>query len=293
MLAYAVMVLLVLIVIILILKIVSMRHGARDIRTQLSQKLSIDTNTLISLSSNDSELNKLADTINKELKVLRGLRRKYQSGDRELKEAITNMSHDLRTPLTAILGYIELIKNEENAEQRQKYIGYIENRALALKTLTQELFSYSLISSQSEPDMQQVNLCVSLEDAVVGLYGAFIERGIEPEISMPEDGVFRCLDPKAVSRILGNILNNALKYSDGDLKIELTSSGKMTFMNTAYGLDKVQVGRLFDRFYTVESAKNSTGLGLSIAKMLTEKLGGKIWAEYSGNVLSICVEFGE
>lgn len=93
-------------------------------------------------------------------------------------------------------------------------------------------------------------------------------------------------------RIFSNILSNALKYSDGDPEITLNDSGEIIFTNTATGLDEIQVGKIFDRFYTVENARTSTGLGLSIARSLAERMGGKISASYGNKKLSIIVDFG-
>lgn len=98
-------------------------------------------------------------------------------------------------------------------------------------------------------------------------------------------------DPTALRRVFGNILNNAVKYSDGDLQVTLTADGAVTFSNHASGLDQVQTERLFDRFYTVETARGSTGLGLSIAKLLTEEMGGVITATYEDGQLRIRVAF--
>ena len=103
----------------------------------------------------------------------------------------------------------------------------------------------------------------------------------------------RRLDAPALSRVFSNLLQNAVKYSEGDLEIILCGTGEITFSNTASGLDEIQVGRLFDRFFTVESARKSTGLGLAIARSLVERMGGSIWAEYKDNKLSICILFEE
>lgn len=103
----------------------------------------------------------------------------------------------------------------------------------------------------------------------------------------------RRLNQAALSRVFGNILNNAVKYSDGDLDISLSDDGKIIFSNTAISLDEVQVGKLFDRFYTVEAARRSTGLGLAIAKTLVEQMNGKIEANYKNKKISIVVSFSE
>ena len=116
------------------------------------------------------------------------------------------------------------------------------------------------------------------------------EKGIQPEIKLPEEPVYRELDAGAVNRIFSNIISNALKYSDGDLSVVMDTDGSITFTNTAHNLNAVTVGRLFDRFYTVEASRNSTGLGLSIAKLLIERMGGTISAQYAKNKLNIVIK---
>ena len=99
------------------------------------------------------------------------------------------------------------------------------------------------------------------------------------------------LDRSALSRVFSNLISNVLKYSDGDLKITLSGKGEIIFSNMASGLDEIQVGRLFDRFYTVEAARKSTGLGLAISKTLIEQMDGTISAKYENSRLSIYIYF--
>ena len=108
---------------------------------------------------------------------------------------------------------------------------------------------------------------------------------------MPEDKVVRQLDAAALRRVFGNILSNALKYADGDLTVTLLPDGAVTFSTRAPSLSRVQAERLFDRFYTVETARNATGLGLSIAKLLVERMGGAITAQYEDGRLHIRTAF--
>ena len=119
------------------------------------------------------------------------------------------------------------------------------------------------------------------------------EKGIRPEIHMPESSVYRELDACALGRIFSNIISNALKYSDGDFIVSMEDNGSITFANTAKDMDPVTVGKLFDKFYTVEAGRNSTGLGLSIAKLLTEKMGGSIEAEYRENKIIVHLSFSK
>lgn len=275
----------------LIAKLFVMRKSAKEIETELSERLTIDTNTLIDISSRDRYMKKLAVSINVRLKKLREERHRYQQGDLELKEAVTNISHDLRTPLTAICGYLDLLEKEEKSENTDRYLKQVANRVEALKQLTEELFKYSVISSTNETRREWIDLRRNLEESLISFYGVMEEKEITPDISIPEERIERFLDPSAVSRIFSNIISNAMKYSDGDFSVQMDCDGKTVFSNTAQGLNAVDVGKLFDRFYTVESGRKSTGLGLSIAKLLTERMEGAIDSEYKNGRLYIIVVF--
>ena len=279
------------VIVILMVKIRIMQKSMDEICSCLSEHLSSDTNQLITVSSSDNHVRHLASEIARQLTELRRQRRQYISGDRELKEAVTNISHDLRTPLTAICGYLELLEAEEMANNTRRYVEQISNRTEALKALTEELFRYSVISSVSDLSYEKVNVGRVLEDTLISFYGAFEQKNITPNISLTDSVIVRSLDKSALSRIFGNIISNALKYSDGDFSVTMTETGEITFSNTASELSSVDVGKLFDRFYTVDSARKSTGLGLSIAKLLTERMGGHISAEYREKTLSIMISF--
>lgn len=281
-----------LVIVFLMIKIYLLRKGAGEIADAFADRLVTDTNTLIDISTRDPYMRKLAASINRQLRLLRKMQHKYQNGDRELKEAVTNISHDLRTPLTAICGYMDLLEREEKSEAVARYLAFIKNRTEVMKQLTEELFRYSVILCTQE-DMELENILVNavLEESIAGFYGALTESGIVPVLSIAEKPVERQLNKEALSRIFSNILNNALKYSDGDLEITLQDNGTIIFSNLASSLNDVQVGKLFDRFYTVETARNSTGLGLSIAKSLVEYMGGTITAQFENHRLSIVIYF--
>lgn len=280
------------IILALLVKIHLLRKAAREIQSGLRDQLAGDTNALITLSTRDRSMRALAGELNSQLRVLRAQRRLYRDGDRELKEAVASIAHDLRTPLTSLCGYIDLFKREPLDERAARYLSLIENRTDALKVLTQELFRYSVITSASEPlPLTPVDLRAVLEEGMATFYGALTQRGITPDVSLPDAPVIRSLHRDAIARVVSNILSNAIKYSDGDLSVSLSSDGEIVFSNTASALSRVQVGRLFDRFFTVESARHSTGLGLSIARTLVERMHGTISASYEGGKLFLRVSF--
>ena len=278
------------IIIVLLLKIYILQTAAKEIASAFADSLITDTKTLIDISLGGRYMRNLANSINKELRMLRAERHRFQQGDMELKAAVANISHDLRTPLTAICGYLDLLGQEETSEAVKRYIGVIRNRTEVLVELTEELFRYSVVVSEDKHmDRKPVAINRVLEDSIAAFYTSLNERGIAPKIQIPEDNVVRTLDQSLLARVFSNLLNNAIKYSSGDLEITLSETGEITFINTASRLDEVQVGKLFDRFYTVEAARKSTGLGLAIAKTLVEQMNGTISAKYENNRLIICI----
>lgn len=282
---------LLLIIFVLLAKVRFLRKSTQEITEAFHNRLTADTNTLIDISTRDRYMRKLAADINIQLRLLRKERQRYQQGDLELKVAVTNISHDLRTPLTAINGYLDLLEREEKSENVQRYLSQIQNRTEVLKNLTEELFRYSVVTSLQELKTERMDVVRALEESLLSFYAVMQEKGIQPEIVLPNEPVYRELDADAVNRIFSNIIGNALKYSDGDLSVIMDKNGCVTFSNTAHNLNAVTAGRLFDRFYTVEASRNSTGLGLSIAKLLTERMGGNIEAIYNNGKLQIQIIF--
>lgn len=272
---------------VLAVKVYVMKKSVREITDQTREKLREDTNTGLDVSTGDRDMRVLAANINTELKTLREEQRRYVRGDKELKDAITNISHDLRTPLTAICGYLDLLEKCPQSEEARQYLFQIKNRTEAMQTLTEELFRYSVAASEGKLSLDVVCVNDVLEESIASLFGAISERGIVPEINITETRITRITDKTALARIFSNILSNALKYSSGDLFVTMDENCVISFKNSAENIENIEVNRLFDRFYTVKSGNLSTGLGLSIAKLLTEKLGGVISAEIIGEMLEI------
>ena len=277
--------------IVAVIKNALLKKSMEEIFTDFERCIKEDTNVQISISSGDKTARQLAKAINLQLSELRKIKQQYSNGDRELKEAITNISHDLRTPLTAICGYLDLLEKQELSEDTERYIEQVRNRTEVLKQFTEELFRYSVIASTPALTYEKINLCRILEESLISFEGTMQQADIAPEIHMPNAPVWRVLDASAVARIFGNLINNAIRYSDGDLSVRMDDDGRISFINTAKELSTVEVGKLFDRFYTVDSARKTTGLGLSIAKTLVEQMNGSIAASYENGKLNITIFF--
>lgn len=280
------------IIVVLFVKIYALQKSAKEIKNAFADRLMTETNTLIDISSNDKYMRELAASINIQLRKLREERHFFIEGNAELKNAVTNISHDLRTPLTAICGYLDLLEQEEKSTTIERYIEIIRNRADLLTELIEELFRYSVIISGERLVVREpIAINGILEESIAAFYTTLNKRGIVPNIKITQAKIVRSLDRSSLIRVFSNLLNNAIKYSDGDLDITLTDSGEVIFANTASRLNEVQVGKLFDRFYTVEAARKSTGLGLAIARTLIEQMNGTISAKYENGRLSICIFF--
>lgn len=275
-------------IVVLLIKIYLLKKSAREIGDKFADRLKTDTNTLVDISSRDKDMCELADSINKQLKILRKEHLQYHQSNTELKNAITNISHDLRTPLTAIAGNLYMIGKTDDLSEIREYVGAIEERTETMKQLTEELFRYSMIvSNESKEDTEEVFVNQVLAESISSFYPVLTEKGITPQIHITDTRIVRNVNRSELARVFSNLLNNAVKYSDGDLEITLSDPGEITFSNTAKELSTVEVEQLFDRFYTVEAAHHSTGLGLSIARTLVKRMGGTITADYDNGRLTI------
>ena len=282
------------IIVILATKIYLLKKSAREIKEQVSDKLMQDTNTTICISSVDRDMRSLASELNDKLDILRAEYIRYNQGDAELKTAVTNISHDLRTPIAAIYGYLDFLKKEEKSQKAEEYLEIIAGRTEALKQLTEELLKYSsAISSKQQLNLEDMAINGILEESILSYYAVMQENGITPTINITEKRVICKVDKKALSRVYANLISNALKYSSGDFAITLKDDGTTEFSNRTDSLDKLQVEKLFDRFYTVENGKRSSGLGLSIAKVFIEQMNGTISADYIDGILKITIKFNK
>lgn len=292
MILYVVLAAMAAIILILIGKLHILRKTLREIDEGLIQKSEIDTNTPVSISGLDYYARKLTCDINKELALLKKEQRKYRTKNDEIKTAITNIAHDIRTPLTAINGYLEILSASELNDSQRKQLDVIQERTENLKELTEELFSYSLAYAQAEElKYEDFSLGEELANTIASFYGALKLENIEPQITITESPVIRHLDKKAFGRIISNLINNSIKYSSGDLKVTLNEDGCISISNKTSGMNATDVARLFERFYTLQTAKGSTGLGLSIARLLTEKMNGEITAALDSTYLTIQLSF--
>jgi len=255
------------------------------------------TNLRLSTTLPFLELNELSDGINEILDRSREIERAVRTGDEQLKETITNLSHDIRTPLTSMDGYFQLLAQCESEEERRRYIAIIQGRIASLNEMLEELFTYAKLQNESyELSLEQVDLSKYVTDTLFSFYGELNRRGITPDITLCEERIWIQANGEAVRRVLQNILKNALEHGRSQLQIHLgrqDSRAVFTCTNDVGNAGAIDMDQVFTRFYKADSARThtSTGLGLSIAKGLTDRMGGSITAALQDGLFTIKVAF--
>lgn len=246
------------------------------------------------LSLPNKNIENLVVEINTLIDDKRKMENIYKEKDMELREAIANMSHDLRTPLTSIMGYVYLLNDDKlNKEERKEYLKIIEKRSLVLNDLITNFYGLSRIQAdQYEIKFEPVNLELVLGEIIAAFYENLDYKFGEPEINI-EEGLGTVLgDKQALNRIFTNLIENIIKHGEGEVKISLKKKNKyivMEFSNKAEELESKDVNRIFEKFFTKDRMRTgqNTGLGLAIVKLLVEKQGQKIEAKKVGNRLVI------
>ena len=286
-----------LIVILLLLGVViKIKKELKNITKQIDKNKEQYTNIRINVLDNDVE--ELAARINYLYDENQKVNAEKKKREDEIRHSIANMSHDLRTPLTSIIGYIQLIKVENTTgKEKKEYLDIIENRTKNLQTLISSFYDLSrLDGNEYSFSYKRVSLEKILSNNLALYYSDFINKEIEPIIDIDENTPFIISDENAVNRIFSNLIGNVLKHGKDDIKITLKKEDGYIlsqFINSAPTLKEEHVEKLFDRFFTADKSRSdkNTGLGLCITKALVEQLGNVIKAELVNNHLNISIKW--
>lgn len=245
-----------------------------------------------------TDMNALAISINELMEEHRKLEIALQKTNKSFRETITNVSHDLRTPLTSANGYIQLLNNDEIPEEKKKkYITIIEERIFSVKSMLDQLFEYAKIEAEEyEFNNEKININTILAQTISEFYDDFTQKGMEPEIAITSEMLYLYGDAKALTRVFQNIIGNAIMHGEGDIHISLEhkEEGKViTFSNKTKTIEEKDIHKLFERFYTTDKSrtKKTTGLGLSIAKNFVVQMKGTIDASLENHQFTISIYF--
>lgn len=241
--------------------------------------------------------NRLIDSINELLSETAEERRTVEMEDRSLKDSLTGISHDIRTPLTSLNGYFQLLEDTEDPEERARYSAVIKARIRDLESMLENLFSYTkLQNSDYKLPMSRINFTECVIDTTLAFYEQFSEKGITPSIDIDESPACIYGNTAAACRILQNILKNALEHGTEHISVSLHTEGAKTVfrcVNKCKAPDEIDISGVFKKFYKADPARSdtSTGLGLTIARELARRMSGTLEASLEEDVFSICASF--
>ena len=286
---YSVIVVLSILVITLLIRVVTTNIELKNITRELKEITEKDTNLLLSTSSGDKSIKILVDSLNKELKKLLSLKREYSKGIFDVKKSAENIAHDIRTPLTVIKGYVDLLEKEELSEEGRKYLEIIKGRVDYMKEMIDELFLSLSMKSRGVLNLSNIDAKSILEEALVSYYNEFKKKGLSPSLMTPNEKVIIKADSKTLYRVYSNIISNALKYGEGEFEVEMDEKGNTIFSNLAPNMDSVEANKLLDRYYTISDAKASSGIGLSISKEILQEMGGELKVKLENQRLYISI----
>jgi len=284
---------LIIIVLLLASYIALLQHQFSNINRQLEKRLAGDIRQPISLELINRELNQLTENINMCLKAEESLRLESVREEKQFKELIANISHDLRTPLTAIKGYQQLLENSELTEDQQKKLRIARKHADELGHLIEHFFEYSyLLNAELKLNIEKINLTYVVTECLAASIDTFEKRRIMVHLEETAP-IFVLADQEMLVRIIQNLIQNCVAHSASDVVVQILAleNAIVSFTNLVENATEIDVDCLFDRFYTRDQARRkTTGLGLSIVKLLAEQMGGAVKASLLGNELEIVVE---
>lgn len=296
------------IVIIMAAVLLKIRAQLRDINDQLDFLYENDTNMLIGTDTNLIYLGQFKQRVNRFVEQWHKKRAEAAKKEQMISDTYTNLSHDIRTPLTSLDGYFQLLKDEKDEKLQAHYIGVIQERIASLKDILEELFMFTKLKNDTF-NLEMDRCCVSrlLKQTVFSYYDEWKMRGIEPVVDICDEQIFILANTQALKRVFQNVIKNGLVHGKSDIEIRLYTKAlgnvsdknkgnrmvNISVSNTIENPENVDVSQVFERFYKADEARSvtSSGLGLSIAKELVERMDGKINAQIEDNRFCINISY--
>ncbi len=291
----AILLMLIILVIIMNIKLFFYKKQIQDITIQIKKFRERKTNRKINIKIADKNIEGLAFEINECLELYKRNEQEKITVKDTLKQGIANMSHDLRTPLTSIIGYLKLLENDEI--DRETALNVLRNKTDKLNVLINGFFELASIESDAyELHMTKINLTNIVREELLSFYEVFESKGVNPKINILDKPIFIMGDKDSLERIIDNLLSNTLKYAEGDIEInleEVKNEAVFKISNICTNMNQEDILHIFDRFYMADQVRKGqgTGLGLSIVKSLMEKMNGNIIANLEGNNISLICEW--
>lgn len=277
-------------------RLLLLKRQLQNMAEQIETLVNENSEKMLDISLYDQDLERLAGIFNRYHAKQRGIVAQALRHEDQLKESISNISHDLRTPLTVIMGHLQLLQKTDLSEEQRQRVEASVRKTQRMNALIEAFYELSVLDSeQISPQKKRLNFSNLLVDLLAENAPLLESRGIQPKIYMPDNSIFIFSDRRMVLRILDNLLTNAIRYSNGDIEIIVSAPGdnhvKFCIRNQIDETNELHVERIFERFYTANRARTdgSTGLGLAVVKRLAEMLGGEVLATMQSGILSLTV----
>ena len=273
------------------------QRQVKDICRQLAFLMKHDSNMLIHREFGLGGIGMLSDRLNDLLELRRKEKQYYQEKETLIADTYTNLSHDIRTPLTSLDGYFQLMEACENVEEQRRYLNIIHERIHSLNEMLEELFMFTKLKNESYR-LELTSCCINriLKETVFLYYDEWVRREIQPDIQITEEQLYIDGNKQGLSRIIQNVIKNGLDHGEKKIRIVLKreqNQAVLRISNQVIASEKIDIEHVFDRFYKADAArsKTSTGLGLSIAREFVRRMNGEIGAKIEENEFIVEMSF--
>ena len=273
------------------------QRQVKDICRQLAFLMKHDSNMLIHREFGLGGIGMLSDRLNDLLELRRKEKQYYQEKETLIADTYTNLSHDIRTPLTSLDGYFQLMEECENVEEQRRYLNIIHERIHSLNEMLEELFMFTKLKNESYR-LELTSCCINriLKETVFSYYDDWVRREIQPDIQITEEQLYIDGNKQGLSRIIQNVIKNGLDHGEKKIRIVLKreqNQAVLRISNQVTASEQIDIEHVFDRFYKADAArsKTSTGLGLSIAREFVRRMNGEIGAKIEENEFIVEMRF--
>lgn len=273
------------------------QRQVKDICRQLAFLMKHDSNMLIHREFDLGGIGMLSDRLNDLLELRRKEKQYYQEKETLIADTYTNLSHDIRTPLTSLDGYFQLMEACENVEEQRRYLNIIHERIHSLNEMLEELFMFTKLKNESYR-LELTSCCINriLKETVFSYYDDWVRREIQPDIQITEEQLYIDGNKQGLSRIIQNVIKNGLDHGEKKIRIVLKreqNQAVLRISNQVIASEQIDIEHVFDRFYKADAArsKTSTGLGLSIAREFVRRMNGEIGAKIEENEFIVEMRF--
>ena len=273
------------------------QRQVKDICRQLAFLMKHDSNMLIHREFDLGGIGMLSDRLNDLLELRRKEKQYYQEKETLIADTYTNLSHDIRTPLTSLDGYFQLMEACENVEEQRRYLNIIHERIHSLNEMLEELFMFTKLKNESYR-LELTSCCINriLKETVFSYYDEWVRREIQPDIQITEEQLYIDGNKQGLSRIIQNVIKNGLDHGEKKIRIVLKreqNQAVLRISNQVTASEQIDIEHVFDRFYKADAArsKTSTGLGLSIAREFVRRMNGEIGAKIEENEFIVEMRF--